>query len=173
MIPRERAVERVESLPATMRLAHELVVHEVKEHPLGWLVFWNSAEYARTRNLRDFLVGGGPYLVDRYDGSVHHIPVTTWVGEDWEELYLRQIKGERAPDRLAASVLALMNSAGMVAAMRHLRKEAPRLSLQEARTYVMAVRNGAETPPELAYLPREEEVCPPLAIETVAGPNRL
>ncbi|MFJ7786683.1 YrhB domain-containing protein [Streptomyces albidoflavus] len=173
MISKERAVERVESLLATMRLAHELVVHEVKEHALGWLVFWNSAEYDRTRDLRDLLVGGGPYLVDRYDGSVHHIPVTTWVGEDWEELYLRQIKGVRAPDPLAASVLALMNSAGTVAAMHHLRKEAPRLSLQEARTYVMAVRNGAEPPHELADLTREEEVCPPLAIETVAGPDLL
>ncbi|XIE81607.1 YrhB domain-containing protein [Streptomyces sp. SBR177] len=93
MISKERAVERVESLLATMQPAHELVVHEVKEHAWGWLVFWNSAQYARTRDLRDLLVGAGPYLVDRYDGSVHHIPVTTWVGEDWEELYLRQIKG--------------------------------------------------------------------------------
>ncbi|MFF5706592.1 YrhB domain-containing protein [Streptomyces sp. NPDC012794] len=116
MISKERVVERVDSLLVAMRLTHELVVHEVKEHALGWLVFWNSAEYARSRDLRDLLVGGGPYLVDRYDGSVHHIPVTTWVGGDWEELYLRQIKGVRAPDPLAASVLALMNSAGAVAA---------------------------------------------------------
>ncbi|MFJ4342439.1 YrhB domain-containing protein [Streptomyces sp. NPDC088915] len=172
MISKERAVERVESLLATSGLPHEPVVHGVEEHAFGWLIVWDSAEYARTRDPRDSLVGGGPYLVDRYDGSVHHIPVTTWVGEGWEELYLRQVRGVRAPDPLAASVRALVDSAGTVAAMNHLRKRAPRLGLQEAKAYVMAVRDGSEPPHELADLTREEEVCPPLAIETLAGPDR-
>ncbi|MGW8766108.1 hypothetical protein ACWGN5_26850 [Streptomyces sp. NPDC055815] len=44
--------------------------------------------------------------------------------------------------------------------------------LQEARTYVMAVRDGAEPPLELLNLTREEEVCPPLPIQTLAGPDR-
>lgn len=175
VISKERAVELVESLLAAERLTwagpvHELAVYSVEEHAVGWLVFWNSAEYARTRDLRDNLVGNGPYLVDRYDGSIHHIPSTTWVAEDWQELYLRQIKGVRAPDPLAASVRALVNSAGVVAAMSHLRKQAPRLSLWEARTYVMAVRDGAEPPEGLANLTREEENCPPVSIKTLAGP---
>ncbi|MGW0655761.1 YrhB domain-containing protein, partial [Streptomyces umbrinus] len=84
MISKERAVELVESLLAAERLTwagpvRELAVYGVEEHAVGWLVFWNSAEYARTRDLRDNLVGNGPYLVDRYDGSIHHIPSTTWV----------------------------------------------------------------------------------------------
>jgi len=168
----ERAVERVEALLTSMRQPHELVVCEVEEHAFGWLVFWNSAQYARTRDPRDCLVGGGPYLVDRDDGSVHHIPVTTWVSEGWEELYLRQVKEVRTPDPLASSVRELVDSAGMLAAMRYLRKQAPRLSLQQARTYVMVVQDGAEPPQELVDLTHEEEACPPLAIETLAGPDR-
>ncbi|MFF1908588.1 YrhB domain-containing protein [Kitasatospora sp. NPDC058218] len=174
MISEERAVELVESLLVRERLTWagpvpELAVYRVEEHAVGWLVFWNSAEYARTRDLRDNLVGSGPYLVDRHDGSIHHVPATT-MAEDWEELYLRQIKGVRMPDPLAASVRALVNSAGVVAAMSHLRQQAPRLSLQEARTYVMAVRDGAEPSEELADRTREEESRPPLSIETLAGP---
>ncbi|MFI1441614.1 YrhB domain-containing protein [Streptomyces fructofermentans] len=174
MISKERAVELVESLLAAERLTWagpvcELAVYDVEEHAVGWLVFWNSAEYVRTGDLRDNLVGGGPYLVDRYDGSIHHIPVTTWMAVDWAELYLRQVKGVRAPDPLAASVRELVQSAGVVAAMSHLRKQAPRLSLQEARAYVTAVRDGAEPSEELADLTREMEKCPPLSIETLAG----
>ncbi|MEW1929905.1 YrhB domain-containing protein [Streptomyces sp. NPDC088360] len=177
MISKERAVELVESLVPAERLTwaepvRALAVYDVEEHAVGWLVFWNSAEYARTRDPRDNLVGSGPYLVDRYDGSIHHIPTTTWLAEDWEELYLRQIKGVRAPDPLATSARALLNSAGVVAAMSRLRKQAPRLSLQEARTYVMAVRDGAKPSEELANLTREEENCPPLPIETLAAPDQ-
>ncbi|MFE5586951.1 YrhB domain-containing protein [Kitasatospora sp. NPDC056531] len=175
MISKERAVELVESLLAKERLTwagplHELAVYDVEEHAVGWLVFWNSAEYARTRDLRYNLVGSGPYLVDRHDGSIHHVPATTWIAEDWEGLYLRQIKGVRTPDPLASSVRALVDSAGVVAAMSHLRKQAPRLSLQEARAYVTAVRDGAEPSEELANLTREVDSCPPLSIETLAGP---
>lgn len=107
----------------------------MEEHAVGWLVFWNSAEYARTRDVRDSLVGSGPYLVDRHDGSIHHIPAITWMAENREELYLQRIKGIRPPDPLASSVGALMRSAGVVAAMSYLRKQAPRLSLRDARAY--------------------------------------
>jgi hypothetical protein len=177
VISKERAVELVESLLATERPAwagrpRELAVHRVEEHAVGWLVFWNSAEFARTRDRRDCLIGSGPYLVDRHDGSIHHIPTTTWVAEDWQELYLRQIKGVRMPDPLLSSVRALVNSAGVVAAMSHLRKHAPRLSPHQARAYVTAIQAGAEPPEELANLTSEAESCPPLAIETLAGPVR-
>ncbi|MFF2628666.1 YrhB domain-containing protein [Kitasatospora griseola] len=175
MISKERAVELVEALLAEERLTWagpvpDLVVYCVEEHAVGWAVFWNSAEYARTRDIRDFLVGSGPYLVDLQDGSIHHIPTTTWVAEDWEELYLQQIRGIRPRDPLAAPVRALVHSAGAVAAMRHLRRQAPRLSLQGAKDYVLAVRSGAEPPEELANLTREERRCPPLPITTLAGP---
>lgn len=175
VISKERAVELVESLLARERLTwagplRELAVCAVEEHAVGWLVFWNSAEYARTRDVRDSLVGSGPYLVDRHDGSIHHVPATTWIAENWEELYLQQIKGIRPPAPLTSSVRAVIHSAGVVAAMSHLRKQAPRMSLRDARAYVLALRDGDEPSEELASLTRTEESCPPLSIETLAGP---
>ncbi|MFG2844784.1 YrhB domain-containing protein [Kitasatospora sp. NPDC048296] len=174
MITEKRAVELVESLLAQERLTWtwhgpipDLVAYHVDEHALGWIVSWNTAEFARTRDLNDCLVGSGPYLVDRQDGSIHHIPVTTWVTGDWEALYLRQVKGVRAPDPLAAAIRELARSAGPVAAMAYLRRKAPRLSLRQARAYVLAVRDGAEPPEGLADLTEEQVSCPPLPIETL------
>ncbi|MET8627045.1 YrhB domain-containing protein [Kitasatospora sp. NPDC004669] len=174
MITEKRAVELVESLLAQERLTWmwrgpipDPAVYHVEEHALGWVVSWNTAEFARTRDLKDRLVGSGPYLVDRQDGSIHHIPVTTWVTDGWEALYLRQIKGIRPPDPLASTVRELARSAGPVAAMAHLRRRAPRLSLHQARAYLLAVRHGAEPPEELADLTEEEVSCPLLPIETL------
>ncbi|MFI6154325.1 YrhB domain-containing protein [Kitasatospora sp. NPDC051170] len=106
MISRERAVELVESLlarkPPTGAEGRELAVVSVKKHEFGWAVFWNSAEFARTRDRHRMLVGSGPYLVDGLDGSIHHIPTTTWMGGGWEELYLRQVRGDGSPGPVAA-----------------------------------------------------------------------
>ncbi|MFE9425448.1 YrhB domain-containing protein [Kitasatospora sp. NPDC006697] len=175
MIAKERAVKLVEALLAEERLTwpapvRELAICDVEEHAVGWLVFWNSAEYARTGAMGARLVGSGPYLVDGSDGSIYHVPAVTWLTEDWQELYLRQIKGVRRLDPLAASVRSLANSAGAVAAMTHLRKQAPRLSPSAAKDYVMAVRNGAEPPEELARLTRAEQSCVRHFIETLTGP---
>ncbi|WP_422070578.1 YrhB domain-containing protein [Streptomyces orinoci] len=59
----------------------------MKEHALGWLVIRQSVEYIRSRDPEKMLVGRGPYPVDRQDGSIHHIPVTTYVAGGWEEFY--------------------------------------------------------------------------------------
>ncbi|WP_457032130.1 YrhB domain-containing protein [Kitasatospora sp. P5_F3] len=139
MISEERAVELVESLLARERLTWastgplpELTVTEVQEHVVGWLVFWNSAEYARTRDVGDALVGSGPYLVDRQDGSIHHVPAPTWAAEDWEQLYLQEIEGARPLD---SSIRALLDSAGVIPAIKHLRKQVTPLNLRQAVEY--------------------------------------
>lgn len=132
VVTKERAVELVEALlsrerqesPWMARLP-EVAVLDVKEHALGWLVTWQSVEYIRSRDIKKMLVGSGPYLVDRQDGSIHHIPVTTYVGESWEELYLQLVRGVRPPDPLITAVRALVHSDGTMAAIRHLRKQAP------------------------------------------------
>ncbi|GAA4573116.1 YrhB domain-containing protein [Planotetraspora kaengkrachanensis] len=174
-ITEDRAVELVEALLSPMRQRSpwmpELAVLHVEEHALGWLVFWQSVEYVRGRDLEHMLAGHGPYLVDRQDGSIHHIPVTTYVSEDWEALYVQQIKDVRPPDPLATAVRELTRSEGAMAAMRHLRKHAPQLGPREAKAYVMAVRDGAEPPEELANLTRKQEAIPALSIDTVAGPT--
>ncbi|MFI7631228.1 YrhB domain-containing protein [Microbispora rosea] len=178
MVTKERAVELVEALlrckrqeSLSMAGRPDLAVLDVEEHALGWLVIWQSVEYIRSRDLGKILVGHGPYLVDRQDGSIHHIPVTTYIGEDWEELYLRQVKGIQPPDPLVTVVRELLCSEGTMAAIRHLRKQAPRLGPQEAKAYVMAVRDGAVPPEELMSLTRKPETYPPLSIETLTVPN--
>lgn len=177
VISKERAVELVESLLARerptwawARLIPDLAVYHVEERAVGWLVHWSSAEYARNPDRHTNLLGG-PYLVDREDGSIHFVPGTAWT-EDWEELYLWQVKGIRAPDALAAAVRRLADSVGTAPAMQHLRKQAPRMSLQEARAYVTIVRDGSEPPEELASLTREPGPWDPGTIETLAGPVR-
>ncbi|MFC0842771.1 hypothetical protein ACFH04_03325 [Streptomyces noboritoensis] len=177
MISKERAVELVESFLATELPTWPWEgppptpdIYRVEERAVGWLVFWRSAEQARARNVRGSFVGGH-YLVDRLDGSIHYVPDVWWDEEGWEERYLLETKGVRRPDPLAAAVRALVHSAGTVAAMSHLRREAPRLSLREAKAYVTSVRDGAEPPEELASLTRKEPKWPLLPIETLTrGP---
>ncbi|MFF7789499.1 YrhB domain-containing protein [Streptomyces sp. NPDC007991] len=177
MVTKERAVQLVKALlqrqrresPWMARLP-ELAVCDVKENALGWLVVWQSVGYIRSRDIGKMLVGHGPYLVDRQDGSIHHIPATTYATDAWEDLYLQQIRGVRPPDPLVAAVEALVHSEGTMAAMRHLRKQAPLLGLQQAKAYVMALRDGDVPPEELVDLTRTPETCPPLAISTLAGP---
>ncbi|MFD7787593.1 YrhB domain-containing protein [Streptomyces nojiriensis] len=178
VISKERAVELVDSFLDGARLTWpwrgpvpELAVCHVEEYEVGWLTFWNTAEYARTRDVSDSLMGGGGHcLVDRQDGSIHYVPAAWWLDEGWQEQYLLQTRGARPPDALAAAVRELANSAGVVAAMSHLRKQAPRLSLRQAKVYVATVRDGAEPPEELASLTRSESDSASLPVETLAGP---
>ncbi|MEU4360143.1 YrhB domain-containing protein [Streptomyces virginiae] len=184
MVTKERAVELVEALLSRQRQESlwrawmpEVAVVDVEEHAFGWLVFLQSVEYIRSRDIGKMLIGEGPYLVDRQDGSIHHIPVTTFVGDRWEELYLQQVKGVRPPDEpdpLIVAVQVLVHSDGMTAAMRHLRKQAPLLGPHQAKAYVTAIRDGREPPEELVGLiPKpKQETCPPLPISTLAGPTR-
>ncbi|MEV6978946.1 YrhB domain-containing protein [Kitasatospora sp. NPDC093806] len=175
MISEQRAVELVEAYLAEERLtwrwegeAPELVVHRVEEHGVGWLAFWTTAEAARTPGTATTI--HGHLLVDREDGSIHHVPAAGWDDECWQEDYLLHAKGVRPPSPLAAAVRALAREDGTVAALRHLRREAPRLGLREAKAYLAAVRDGAEPPEELASLARKERTWPPVPIERLTGP---
>ncbi|GAB7051049.1 YrhB domain-containing protein [Catenuloplanes indicus] len=171
----ERAVALVEAQLAVERRAQprlpELGVSAVRRHALGWLVSWQSAEYIRTGDPGRMLVGHGPYLVDQEDGSIHHIPVTTFVAEAWEELYREQVKGMAPPDALLDAVRDLITRESGTAALRHLRRNAPRLSLREAKAYVDAVRAGDEPDAELRDRTREDRWRDVLPITTLTGPN--
>lgn len=177
MVTRERAVALVEALLIRQqqdgqRLADvpDVAVCDVTEHPLGWLVHWQSVAYVRSGDFSRMLVGHGPYLVDRKDGSIHHIPVTTFVTDQWEALYLQQVRGIKPPDPLLIEVRALVQRAGSMAALRHVRQQAPRMALQDAKAYVDAVRDGADPSEHLTALTREDPNPPLLAIETLAAP---
>jgi hypothetical protein len=174
VIAKERAVELVEALLVTERQAQpalpELAVSGVEEHALGWLVFWQSADYLRSRDIGRMLVGHGPYLVDGQDGSIHHIPVTTYVGADWEKLYLEQIRGIKPPDPLPSAVREVALRDGSLAALRFVRQELPHLSLQEVKAYVDAVRHGGEPAEELTRRIPERPRRIVFPIDTLAGP---
>jgi hypothetical protein len=173
VITEERAVELVDALLVMKRQAYpacpELAVSGVEGHAVGWLVFWQSAAYLRSGNVYDLLVGNGPYLLDRQDGSIHQIPVPT-LGENWEELYLEQVKGITPPDALLGAVRDVLSRDGRVAAIRHLRKHAPQLSMQDAKAYVDAVRHGGQPAEELIDRTRERPARVPLPIATLTGP---
>ncbi|MFI5648873.1 YrhB domain-containing protein [Kitasatospora sp. NPDC051705] len=174
MISEERAVELVESLLADERPTwagplSEPVVCEMEEHAVGWLVLWNSAQYARTRDPRDSLAGSGPYLVDRHDGSIHHVPATA-MGGGWEELYLRQLRGATPSDPLVIALQELLRSSGPTAAMRHLRRQAPLLGLQDVRAFVPAVSRGVPPSDALVRLTWQREAGSLPDIETLTGP---
>ncbi|GAA2484773.1 hypothetical protein Ahu01nite_011840 [Winogradskya humida] len=166
MIPRERAVELAEAaLPVSDPL---LVVAAVEEHPLGWLISWQTPAFLRTGSIYDMAVGMGPYLVDGDDGSVHQIPVAELNG--WEGRYLREIKGVPDPDPLRDDVATIVHRDGTLPAMRHLRRECPALTVTQAKAYVTAVRDTGDHPPELAVLTRPEPERSRLGFTTLTGP---
>ncbi|MFE2764603.1 YrhB domain-containing protein [Streptomyces halstedii] len=182
MITRERAVELVEALLLRERqespswaLWPDVAVCRVVEHDLGWAVSWQSVEYIRG-DTDKMLIGHGPYLVDRYDGSIHHIPATTYRDPQWPEAYRRQVKGisptERPepPDPLIAALRALVHSDGVLAAVRYLRRQILQLGIQDAKAHVIAIRNGSDSLEELSSFRGRDDKSWLLPISTLAGP---
>ncbi|GAA1126516.1 YrhB domain-containing protein [Kitasatospora arboriphila] len=161
--------ERVLELQA-FRWAHDVEVFTASEHEFGWLVVCQSREYVRTRDPRHALAGLGPFLVDGLDGSLHHIPVSTYL-DDWEHLYRHDVRGLPRPDPVAERIREALAASGRVAAMRELRQAAPGLLLAEARAYVDALQAGAAPDPELAARTTAPDTCRQVPIETLTGPN--
>ncbi|PBC75761.1 immunity protein 35 of polymorphic toxin system [Streptomyces sp. TLI_235] len=176
MITKEHAVELVESELARERetdpwMARQpaFAVYRVEERAVGWLVFWESVVWMRSRDRRDTCGVGGPYLVDRQDGSLHFIRATS-LGEDWETFYRRRIRGGTDDDPLVVEIRGLLQSAGPVAAMRQLRRLVPRLGIGEAKAYVAAVAQGVRPPAELVQLTWPDDPWLSADIMTVTGP---
>jgi hypothetical protein len=73
----------------------DLVV--IDEHTLekgwGWVFFYNSERYLRTRELRYALVGNAPYIVNRHTGEVRVTgtahPIDYYIAEYEAELARR------------------------------------------------------------------------------------
>ena len=43
---------------------------ETIEHEWGWVFFYQSKEYIKTRDFRDALAGNAPYIVNRNNGQI-------------------------------------------------------------------------------------------------------
>ncbi len=174
VIMRQRAVELAEALLAEKQRQQpslpELAIFLVEDHAFGWLVYWQSVDYLRSRDFGKMLIGHGPYLVDREDGSIHHIPVTAQVDDNWEESYLEHVRGVKPPDPLLTTIRDLLSRDGAMAALRHLRKQAPQLGLQDVKAYIDTVRNGGEPAENLLNQTRRRTA---LSIVTLAGPDEV
>src|SRR5258706_10468417 len=68
----------------------ELVIDNeaTQERAFGWVFFWNSKEYYATRDFGKSIVGNGPIIIDRCDGSVHEL-MTAGPAEKFIEDYAR------------------------------------------------------------------------------------
>ncbi|MEU7151215.1 YrhB domain-containing protein [Streptomyces sp. NPDC039022] len=180
MIEREAAVQTVEEQlereyqkwRALGVDALRMVVTDVEEHELVWIVCWTSEEFARTRNLELALAGNGPYLVDRIDGGLHEIGVVSAVSGAWETDYRTRIRGlpvRTAVDDLHDAVRAAAAAHGRLPAVRILRQRLPVLSPAEAIEYVHAVLEG-DVPERLVAMATTqlvEPLNPVLAVKTI------
>ncbi|MFD8969349.1 YrhB domain-containing protein [Streptomyces sp. NPDC059568] len=166
-VARERAVELVERV-----LEPSEGIWRVEAHALGWLVRCQSRKWIDTRDYRDLYIGGGPYLVDGEDGSVHMIHVVAARGDEWEAEYRHQVRGLPRPDPLAAEISRVLRTNGRVAAMSQLRSVAGFLTLSQAKEYVTALGRGEAPPAELAALaagPPDTVLFP--AFWRISGPD--
>ncbi|MET9255786.1 YrhB domain-containing protein [Streptomyces sp. NPDC003717] len=149
-----------------------MVVVDVTEHELVWIVSWDSEEYVRTGNPGARLAGNGPYLVDRLDGGLHSIgPVSAVTGE-WEDDYRARIRGlpvRTAVEDLHDEAREVAAVHGRVTAARTLRRRLPTLSPRDCLEYVDALLTGAPPPhpASVAAKALAPPLNPVLAVKTV------
>ncbi|GGW54394.1 YrhB domain-containing protein [Streptomyces griseoloalbus] len=147
-------------------------VARVEEHELVWIVHWQSAEFVRTGQHVEMLIGNGPYLVDRVDGGLHMIGVVSSVSGAWEADYRVRIRGQTirtAVDELHDELREVASAQGLVESVRTLRQRLTALPPAQALTYVKGLLNG-EAPPHLVAVAVERLVVPidpVLAVTTV------
>lgn len=151
-----------------------VVVTEVEEHELVWLVHSQSEEYVRTGEFGSMLIGGGPYLVDRVDGGLHTMGAVSWATGAWETDYRVRIRGltvRTAVDDLHDEIRELAAARGRVHAARALRRRLPALSPAQALRYVNGLPAGAgDAPADLVAVAvgqLVEPVDPVLAVRTI------
>ncbi|MFJ3274002.1 YrhB domain-containing protein [Streptomyces sp. NPDC086776] len=151
-------------------------VLRVEEHELVWKAYWQSEEYARTRNRAAMLVGHGPYLVDRIDGGLHQIGAVSEIEGAWEADYRVRIRGltiRTSVDDLHEEIREAAAVRGRMPAVRILRQRLPTLSPSQALEYVSALLH-ADAPARLVAVAVEhliEPMNPVLAVQTIRQGN--
>jgi hypothetical protein len=74
------ARERVNQLSQSAEDQFEIMPESTKEIAQGWLFFFNTVDFVRTRNPASSLAGNGPILVSR-EGTLYELPS----GIPWED----------------------------------------------------------------------------------------
>jgi hypothetical protein len=69
----------------------EIVEAETIERPFGWVFFYNSRNYLKTKKFEDMLLGNAPLIVDRETGQLH----VTGTAESIEH-YISEYEAKRA-----------------------------------------------------------------------------
>ncbi|MFJ8390549.1 YrhB domain-containing protein [Streptomyces sp. NPDC094438] len=171
MIDREFAIRLVEAQLERESPGQLLVAH-VEEHELAWIVSYQSAEYVRTGDPSQLLVGNGPFLVDRVDGGLHSIGVVSAVTGAWESDYRTRVRGmttRTAVDDLHDELRQTTATRGRIFAMHALRQKVPALAHAEVIEYVNALRSGS-APAHLVAVAAKTlvpELDPVLSVHTI------
>ncbi|WP_308355481.1 MULTISPECIES: YrhB domain-containing protein [Streptomyces] len=149
----------------------------VREHELVWIVTYQFAEYVRTGDPSECLVGYGPYLVDRVDGGLQSIGALSAHTSAWEADYrsrIRKMATRTAVDDLHDEMRRTAATRGHIFAMHVLRQKVPALALAEAVEYVHALQTGS-APSHLVTISTKTlvpELDPVLSVHTIRpGPH--
>lgn len=67
------ARERIDRLAQAVGEEFEILWDATREIEQGWVFFFNTADYVRTRNPTAALAGNGPLLITR-EGVIHELP---------------------------------------------------------------------------------------------------
>lgn len=86
-ISRKAAERRVAAYLARARPELEVLTDETREYKGVWLVAADSHAYARSRDIRDMMIGGGAILVDSRNGEMFSSG-SAETPEYWVERYL-------------------------------------------------------------------------------------
>jgi hypothetical protein len=63
--------DRVNKLDPSWPDRPEMIITQVDEHDVGWVIWWTSRQWHETGDLRLALAGNSPYFVSRADGELH------------------------------------------------------------------------------------------------------
>ena len=75
---------RINQLASEAGDKFELLLDATVEIESGWVFFFNTVDFVRTRNPSSALAGNGPILVTR-EGVIHELPSAT----PWEEAVVK------------------------------------------------------------------------------------
>ncbi|GAA4066511.1 YrhB domain-containing protein [Streptomyces shaanxiensis] len=171
MIDREVAIRLVEA-QLEREAPGQLQVTHVEEHELAWIVAYQSAEYVRTGDPSQMLVGNGPFLVDRVDGGLHSVGVVSAVTGAWESDYrtrIRKMATRTAVDDLHDEIRQTTAIRGRIFAMHVLRQQVPALTHAEVIEYVDALQSGSPPAHLVATATKTlvAELDPVLSVHTI------
>ena len=67
-----------------------LIDEATMEEDFGWVFFYDTKRYLETHNRRDGLIGNAPFIINRYDGSLH-VTGTAYETEHYINDYRKQL----------------------------------------------------------------------------------